>query len=391
MVSQGPGALSRPAGPAPMSDPLDILHVCLASSWGGQEMYVLELAKRQRAAGHRPVVACRHGQPLASHASAAGLPLVLYQGGLDRFLFPWKVRRAVVAAGTKVLHAHHLRGLERSFALLPPEVRVVLTEHEFRAGRVLHPWSRLALARVAVVHAISQPLADRNRPFLAVEPERIRVLAHGVDTDRFSPGAVGPRREAARARFGIAPGELAAILPGRICEAKNQAVLVEAAALLAGDDLPVRFLFAGEDKRFLGGAKAYHEALIARIAALGVADRVRFLGFVSPVEDVYAAADLVMIPSHQEAFGLVAIEAMASGTCILAGRGGALPTILDHGRTGLLLPPDDAGEWAAAVRSLAADPARRRTLGDAARAAVAQRFTLAHHDAGLQDLYRGNP
>jgi D-inositol-3-phosphate glycosyltransferase len=314
---------------------------------------------------------------------------VLYQGLFDRFFFSAKVRAAMRAESLGVLHAHHLRGLERAFVLLPRAARVVLTEHEFRASRVLHPWSRLALARVDAVHAISEPLAAANTPRLGVDPARVRVLVHGVDTARFAPAGIEARREAARARFGLGAGDFAVLLPGRICEAKNQAVLVEAAARLRDRAPGARILFAGEDKRFLGGAKAYYDALVARIGAAGLGGIVRFLGFVSPVEDVYAAADLVAIPSRHEAFGLVAVEAMAAGATVLAGRGGALPSIVEDGTSGVLLAPDDAEAWAGAIAGLAADPARRAALGRAAAAAVGARFSLARHDAGILDLYRG--
>ena len=110
---------------------------------------------------------------------------------------------------------------------------------------------------------------------------------------------------------------------------------------------------------------------------LGVAEQVRFLGFVEhqDMPERYRQADLFVLPSRRESFGLVLAEAMACGLPVVATTAGAIPEVVEDGVTGLLVPSDDAEAFAAAVVSLLSDPERMKAMGTAGARRVSEHFT----------------
>ncbi len=199
--------------------------------------------------------------------------------------------------------------------------------------------------------------------------------------------SVPPRapRDAARAALGLPPDAYVCAILGRISTWKGQDALIRALAdralagggaiaLVAGDP------WQGEERRL-----AELRALAGR---LGVAERVRFAGFRSDVENVYGAADVVCVPSTQpDPLPNAALEAAAAGCCVVAADHGGLPEILRDGATGLLVRPGDPAALAAALARLHADPALRQRLGAAAAADVGVRFTVRRLLERAQALY----
>lgn len=127
------------------------------------------------------------------------------------------------------------------------------------------------------------------------------------------------------------------------------------------------------------------EALATR---LGCRDAVAFAGERRTLGDLFAHADLFLLPSEQESFGLAALESLASGVPVVASEVGGVPEVVTHGETGWLVPPGDPGAMAAAVVSLLADPARRAAMGKAARASAVARFQPGPLVGRVEALYR---
>ena len=180
------------------------------------------------------------------------------------------------------------------------------------------------------------------------DPQRTVTIPPGVDLGRFRPGS----RVAARAQLGLPRDAVVLAFVGRIQPLKAPDVLLRAAAELIRRDPTMRerlvVLVAGGPS---GSGLAEPTALHELAAALGISGNVRFLppqgaGLV----EVYRAADVVAVPSHNESFGLVALEAQACGTPVVAARVGGLPVAVADGRSGLLVPGHRAEEWADALR-----------------------------------------
>jgi D-inositol-3-phosphate glycosyltransferase len=214
------------------------------------------------------------------------------------------------------------------------------------------------------------------------DPARIEIVPPGVIHAFFSPG---PRQgaRAALAHLDIGDGPML-LFVGRIQPLK-------------GLDVAVRTLGALEDRRavlvVVGGASGRDgrtevERIDKLAASLGVADRIRFTD-PQPhhlLSTYYRAADVVLVPSRSESFGLVALEAAACGTPAVAAAVGGLRTLVEHGRTGFLVEGRDPQVFAAYTEQILTNPALGRELADAA-AARARNFTWSTAAARLRRIY----
>jgi D-inositol-3-phosphate glycosyltransferase len=219
------------------------------------------------------------------------------------------------------------------------------------------------------------------------DPARTVTVPPGVDLNTFVPG---PRHLARRA-LGIAPDAVVLAFAGRIQPLKAPDVLLRAAAELLRRDPGLRarlvVLVAGGPS---GSGLAEPTALQELAASLGIADVLRLLP-PQPAEglaEVFRAADVVAVPSHNESFGLVALEAQACGTPVVAADVGGLPVAVADGRSGLLVDGHGSSQWADALAAVALVPGRRDALG---RAAVghARRFSWDRTTDALLDTYSG--
>jgi UDP-glucose:(heptosyl)LPS alpha-1,3-glucosyltransferase len=184
----------------------------------------------------------------------------------------------------------------------------------------------------------------------------VRVVANGVDRERFSPDERS--REDVRAAEGVAPDDVVAFFVGGDWGRKGLDVAIGAVAqaVRAGVDAMQLWVVGGGDKR------RFH----ALARGLGVADRVRFLGRRYDTPRFYQAADVFLFPTAYEAFPLVALEAAASGLPLVATPANGIEELLGDGEAGLLVERDPEA-MGRALASLALDADRRRAMGEAAR------------------------
>jgi D-inositol-3-phosphate glycosyltransferase len=175
------------------------------------------------------------------------------------------------------------------------------------------------------------------------DPARIDVVHPGVDLEMFTPGNNG----AARAALGLRADEQVLAFVGRIQPLKAPDVLLRAATKLPG----VRVVIAGGPS---GSGLHAPDGLVRLADELGITDRVTFLPPQSRDQLVmlYRAADLVAVPSYSESFGLVAIEAQACGTPVVAAAVGGLPVAVRDGISGTLVDGHDVDDWAQAIGAL---------------------------------------
>jgi D-inositol-3-phosphate glycosyltransferase len=232
----------------------------------------------------------------------------------------------------------------------------------------------------AILASSADEAAQLERLYGAV-PERIEVVPPGVDHHLFSPG---DQREA-RALLGLGDGPVL-LFVGRIQPLKGAAVAVRALAALPARPTPPTLLLVG------GPSGPDGEAELARlhdlVADLGLGKRVRFL---PPrphgrLAAFYRAADVCLVPSRSESFGLVALEAAACGTPVVAAAVGGLRTLVDHGVSGYLVEGRDPETYAAYVAKLLDDPALAADMSvEAATRAAGYRWSITA--ARLRRLY----
>ncbi|HET7696443.1 MAG TPA: glycosyltransferase family 4 protein [Vicinamibacterales bacterium] len=227
--------------------------------------------------------------------------------------------------------------------------------------------ARRVFARAGFVTACSEDLA-RRAIALGAPADRIEVVPYGVDTTRFRPAP--ERRAALRSRLGIGDDRPLVVAAGRLVRKKGFEYLIDSMAALRA----VHLAIAGDGDL----AAELHE----RAIRAGVADRVHLLGNL-PQDEVgawFGAADVVAIPSVRDDSGNVdglpntALEALASGTAVVATAAGGLGSVVLDDRTGAVVPERDSAALARTITALLGDPARRARLGAAGREAVIARF-----------------
>ena len=191
-----------------------------------------------------------------------------------------------------------------------------------------------------------------------VDPRRIAVVPCGVDTTLFTPGDPAD----ARRRLGLERGPLL-LYVGRLAPIKGLVTLMDAIARLRERGRIVRLLVIGGEA---DEPRDGHEAdLRRRVERLRLGDRVTFVGHQpqQALRDFYVAADATVLPSYYESFGMVALEAMACGSPVIASRVGGLTTTVRDGVTGFLVPDGDVKALADHVERLLADADLRWRLG----------------------------
>ena len=243
--------------------------------------------------------------------------------------------------GTPVLQMFHTLGR------LKNRVAHVPAEREPRA-RIAEEERIIATAdRIVAANAVERSHLGRD---YGADPRRIAVIPCGVDTELFAP-----RDRVASRRALDLDGRSVLLYVGRIAPIKGLDTLLDAVARLRAADGPRLLVVGGEADEPTDGHEA---ALRARADRLGLGDAVRFLG--AQPQDVlplyYAAADVTILPSYYESFGMVALEAMACASPVIASRVGGLTTTVQDGVTGFLVPEGDGRALAERIAALLADP-----------------------------------
>jgi glycosyltransferase involved in cell wall biosynthesis len=264
---------------------------------------------------------------------------------------------------------------------------VVNTQH----GLYAQPTDRRA--RRAAVYSLERLAATcsdvelvQNRDDLATlarlgVPERkLRLLGNGVDLDRFRPQPPGARKEI-RAELGLTDDQVLVGAVGRLVWEKGYAELFVAARRLLARRADVAFVVAGPFDADKGDPLTPADVEAAEAAG------VRFLGLRADPERLYAAFDVYVLASHREGFPRSAMEAAASGLPVIATDIRGCREVVDHERTGLLVPVRDAAGLEAAMDRLASDDAARRRLGDAGAAKARAEFDQARVIARVLDAY----
>ena len=218
-----------------------------------------------------------------------------------------------------------------------------------------------ALYRMADGFLAMSSAAIRFLRRLGVPERKLFLTPYVVDSTRFALAADAADGAAVRAGLGVPPEAPVALFCGKLVPWKRPGDLIEAVRAVPG----LHALVAGEGEE--------RPRLEERAAALGLRDRVHFLGFVnrSRLPEVYAAADLLVLPSSVEAFGLVVNEAFAAGIpAVVSDACGAVGDLVRQGETGLVTPTGDVAAFVDGVRRLAEDADDRRAMGLRARARV---------------------
>jgi len=301
---------------------------------------------------------------------------------------------AAATAGADLVHSHTwYASLAGHLSALLHGIPHVVTAHSLEplrpwkaeqlgGGYAISSWcERTAIEAAAAIIAVSNGMrADILMTYPAVLPDRVHVVHNGIDAQQYAPD---PGREVLD-RYGIQPGRPSVVFVGRVTRQKGLQVLLRAAPRIAPTAQLV--LCAGQ-----ADTPELQDQVSALAAQLGAsrADVIWIPGMLAKHEviQILSHATVFACPSLYEPLGIVNLEAMACGTAVVASAVGGIPEVVQDGRTGLLVPPDDEEALADAINALVDDPARAAEFGARGRARAVAEFSWDTIAAQTADLY----
>jgi L-malate glycosyltransferase len=357
-----------------MSGPVDVVLLLTSFAIGGTERQMVELARRLDPSRFRVHLACFHrrGPLLADIPSRIPIREFPVRG----FVNPAAVGRLIKFASwcrsvdAAIVHTCDLYanifGLPgAALAGVPVRIgnrREILTGDKSPAKLRTQ---RLAYCAAHAVVANSSAARDQLERE-GVRADKLRLITNGLDARRFVP--VTPRRDIRRI-----------VMVANLRPEKGQDTLLAAAPRILARYPDASFTFVGDGPR--------RQALETLTRALGITERVRFVGESRDVAPILAGHDLFVLPSRSEAFPNALIEAMATGLPVVATDVGGIPEVVRPGVNGQLVSPDDDQGLADAVLALMDDPAAAAALGRAARADVERHYTIDRMVERFEELY----
>lgn len=355
--------------------PRRVLHLRSGTHLFGPERIILSLA-RHASPDYEPIIGgLERDKPglLLTEAAAAGLETVWFAS--KRRFDPKVVARLADFIGERAVAIIHAHDFKANFYALAARRRAPV-----KAVATLHLWNRSSL-RTAVYEALDALLVRRFDRVIAVSPQiaaearrrlvpsrKLRVILNGVDLERFPP---------LPARFRQSRVVIGSV--GRLVKQKGYHNLLAALAEITKSVPEVELLLVGD-----GPQRGELEQQARR---LGLSSQVTFAGQCDPVEESYGKFDLFVSSSLSEGLPVTVLEAMASGLPIVATHVGATPEVIEDGRSGLLVPPNDVKALSEALLCLIKDRELAMRLATAGHERAGQRFSAEAMTRQTESVY----
>ena len=349
-------------------------------------MAAVELGRQLRERGHRITYLANRHSPTGRAVEESKLPLLPFSihGYIDP-LGVKKIREWVKKEDVDLVHTHYSKDL---WVLAPAlsvgrkKIPLVLTKHigTMRPKRdLLH---RLIYRRVDAVIAVSKLIRQNVIQTHPVPQEKVRTIPNGVDLRRF--GLKDVDRKAVRVSLGIPQDAVVVGMAGRLSWWKGYREFLEMAQRLIRARSDVFFLAIGGSTV---GEENEADAIRNFARPLSLDGRIVFTGFREDVDRLYGAMDVFVYPAYAEAFGLVLIEAMASGLPVVSSNSDGVPEIVVDGKTGRLVRPRDSDALNAAVMEMLENSNTLKEYGRAGRQRVMELYDIQKIVDQIEILY----
>jgi glycosyltransferase involved in cell wall biosynthesis len=351
------------------------LVVDLGRDYRGGQHQALVLLRGLRARGHAPELITLGESLLARRAKDAGVSVHGVPPGRRRLAAALAIHRLVRERRVDVVHANEPHALTSAWIARAHRCVPLVASR-----RIALPLSTNALS-LARYRAAGRIVAVSNFVRKSVvasgfADQFVAMIYDGVEI----PPMISPAdRQQARARFAISRESVCIANIAAFVPEKGHVLLIRALADLRANYPQCVLLLSGE-----GPEKFKLHEVMRELRLEGV---VKFPGFVSDFESVYAATDLFVFPSHEEPLGSALLSAMAHGLPVVAVARGGIPEVVEDGKNGLLVKELDPGALAAAIARLLSNPAEARRLGQAARETISSRFSANRMVDATLNLY----
>jgi L-malate glycosyltransferase len=331
-----------------------IVYVNHTGAVSGAERVLIEMVRGLDRTHYEPVVICPAGSDLSRLLEAEGVRCVHMPAVIARFSWRpdrlWQaatsyarairaLRETLARLRPEIVHANSPRaGLAASIAAIGMKLNVVWHIHDILPRHMLGAALRIfaLLLRPARVVAVSDAAARAFRgPFTF--HGRVSTIYNGIDLTRFPQKSSASLN--ARATIGVPDDAFLVCAVGQICARKGLLELLDAFEQIYAEAPSMHLVIAG--KVVFIHEEKYFGSLLRAVAEPGMSERVHFAGEVRDVSGLLQAADLMVLNSREEPFGLVLVEAMSSGTPVLATRVGGIPEIVRDSQNGWLIEKSD--------------------------------------------------
>ena len=371
------------------TEPIRLLKIVPTLLCGGTENQAITLARSLHEQGFAVEIAClRRVGPFVQEITDRGMQLLEYRipgfCSVEALVQKAKFARHMARRRIDVMHAYSFYG--NVFGILPARLvstPVVIASIRDR-GAYLTPMQKRVQRFVCRFADCVLVNAESVKDWLTSEgynPAKIVVIPNGVEMSRFRAPA---DPESVRRELGIPAGAPMVMLVSRLTRQKGVEQFLEAAEMLAPRFPDARFVIVGYANP---AEQEYENHLRALTSRRGLTSRVVFTGLRQDVPALLAAASVSAMPSLNEALSNVLLESMAAGAPTVATRVGGTPEAVVHEETGLLVEPGDAKALAESIARLLQDPALARRLGDAARKAIEDRYSVEKMVRATEALY----
>ena len=362
---------------------MKILQMISSGGMYGAEAVILNLSRTLNEGPHRSLlgVFSNSSNPnlqLHENAKKEGIDsyLIPCDGQIDRKAIT-SIRELAQRTGADVVHAHGYKAdIYAFFALRASGVSLVSTCHNWidndRKTSFYGILDRLILRGYARVVAVSEDVRQRLLKS-GVKANKVRMIRNGIDLRPFDRASAAVRHELGWDAYQIVG------LVGRLSVEKGVDIFLQAAACVLAHCPDTRFVVAGD-----GPGRAELDTLIDK---LGIRDHVRMLGRCNDMPTLFASLDIMVSASRREGLPIAILEGMASRLPLIATAVGEVPTVIQDGHTGVLVPTEDPELLAAAMIELLRDPAKRERVGSAARQLVEDEFSAERMTADYLRVY----
>lgn len=353
-----------------------VLFVSLTSAFSGAEQSLVQLVTSLDRSRYEPRCVVGAEGLLAKRLRQAGAKVtVLGTFGNEGVETGLSLARTIANTRPCLVHLNGPSGL---LLCLVSALRGIPVISHVRTGDVRAYEAQLKGSEAIV--AISE-FVRREVLKLEVPSERVHVVYNGVEAGFFRPSALD--RDAARKRFAIPTGGVVVSMVARFSATKRHDMLL-CAAQLAKRRVPSLFLLLNGE---VFGESPCYDAALDLIARQRMQGWVRIVPFVEDIREIYAASDTLVLSSEREGFGRCVIEAMAMGVPVVVANSGALPEIVEDGKSGLIAPPGDPPALAERIVAILKDHSLGGRLARAGRLRVVRKFGAARSAREVMAIY----
>jgi len=342
--------------------------LCTSPSNGGLEISVVRMTQWMQNMGYHVLLICQTNTPIAHESQKKGFEICCIKPRMRYadFFSAWQIKKHLERKNCSLMIIHANADMNRSILakiLMRNHLKLIYTQHMqlgLKKTDWFHTWEYSYLdAWITPLKKLALELQKKTH----IDPKKIFQIPHGIDLDKFIDKK--PAKNVARRKLGLPLNATMLGMVGRFDRKKGQVLMLRAFQKLLHSGFEVKLLIVGENT--LGVSEDYGQFLNRLCHRFNIQDHVFFRPFMLDVEIAYAAMDVFVMPSSNETYGLVTLEAMAASLPVVAIHNGGSGEIITNQLDGLLIAPGSVFELTTALKLLLKTSDLRQSLAKNAR------------------------